>query len=89
LVKGGKLGRLLLTTHEYFIGRDYRVHGYGIFPDIKLKGEEEGDVVFEEDLANPIKPSGAPPKFVPMRERNSALDQSAREILKALKMGYK
>ncbi|HXK38442.1 MAG TPA: S41 family peptidase [Candidatus Paceibacterota bacterium] len=89
LVSGGKLGRLLLTTHEYFIGHDYRVHGYGIYPDIHLTGGEEGNLVFEEDLENPIRPTGAAPRFVPMKERNPALDKSAREILKALKMGYK
>lgn len=85
-LKDGRLGQLSLTTHEYFIGRDYRVHGYGIFPDISLKGREGDEPVFEEDYTNPIPPSGPAPHFVPMKERNPLLDKKAREMLKALKL---
>lgn len=88
-IKGGKLGQLSLTTHEYFIGWDYRVHGYGIFPDIRLVGGEEDEHDFEGDYSNPIAPSGPAPRFIPMKEREPSLDKKAREMLKALKMNYK
>ena len=89
LVKGGRLGRILLTTHEYFIERSNRVQGYGIRPDIMLMKGKTEDSTFEEDLANPIQPSGAAPEFVPMSARNPWLDGEARQMLKALKLTYK
>jgi C-terminal processing protease CtpA/Prc len=85
-LQNGRLGQLSVTTHEYFIGRDYRVHGYGIFPDIPLSGAEGDEHDFEEDYKNPIPPSGPAPRFVPMKERNPLLDKKAREMLKTLKL---
>lgn len=84
--KGKKLGRLSLTTHEYFIGHDRRVHGYGIFPDIRLKGDVDDEAIFEENLRNPILPSGEAPLFIPMCVRDPLLDAQAHEMLKALNM---
>ncbi len=89
LLKNGRLGQLTLTTHEYFIGANQRVQGYGVCPDIRLKGTSDDEPEFERDLDNPILPTGAAAHFVPMRERDPELDKQGREMLKALKMDYK